>query len=322
MPYENFKVLQEEITRRLYSKDDFATRHWLRRALWKIASEHPWKWLTREEVEISIVKGDRYVALPANLAHVEGARFKKSGATTYPPLTKTSIDLVYNQLDDPDDEDVPSAWYDDAQYRVKAQPSSASVIQIKSDSTSDSTKVRVRGISGGLVRQEQITLSGTTGVNTTLSFTTVYEIVKEAKTTGVVSATSNAGAVTLVEIPPEDLYSDHRWIGLSPVPDQSFTLLVRGAYTPIWAEDYDFVPQVPLHIIDLILLQAEIEGQKYERDSELASAAAQQYQSGLASAKKKEVVNTSLERPIRMVTLREQNLRRGTTSPFNVVRKP
>lgn len=128
-----------------------------------------------------------------------------------------------DEQDDPDrgDSGTPRCYKYSYTRQVQAQPSSASVITAASTSTDDTSSytMRVRGLDANDVEiAENITLNGTTSVATTTSFTEVWSITKNKSSNGIVTVTSNAGAVTLVRLASEELSRDHQWIRMLEAP--------------------------------------------------------------------------------------------------------
>jgi len=77
------------------------------------------------------------------------------------------------------------------------QPSSASTISVSSDSSDDTTQtVSIVGTVNGLRTEEVVELNGTSSVSTTNSFSYIESIRKSGTTSGTITCTSNAGAVT------------------------------------------------------------------------------------------------------------------------------
>lgn len=107
------------------------------------------------------------------------------------------------------------------QHSVQGVPSAASLLSLVSTSAADtSQKVVVRGLVSGVERYEVIDLNGVAAVSSTLTYdaSQYLEIQKSAATTGIVTITSNASAVTIATIPPEDLKLEIPWIRFRYVP--------------------------------------------------------------------------------------------------------
>lgn len=104
------------------------------------------------------------------------------------------------------------------------QPSSASVLTLVSSSISDTSVVTIVGLNqNGVLITEEVTLTGTTPVDSTNQFTRVFQKSTNAFLTGIVTITSNAGAVTNVVISPRDRQGIFPKITFYPTPSQART---------------------------------------------------------------------------------------------------
>ena len=157
---------------------------------------------------------------PAKLKYMSLYEFEKN----YPSSTETGVPQYY----------IPTR-----KIRVAAQPTSASVIALSSDSASDVTSyyVVVRGISNGLMTSERVLLTGATPVNTTNSYTSLLAITKDT-TNGTVTATSNSAAVTNIAMPASETEREMWEIKLWPTPDDAYSISYTFQYIP-WAISYD-----------------------------------------------------------------------------------
>lgn len=133
---------------------------------------------------------------------------------------------------------------------VTTQPTSASVIEIVSSSSADTTQsVLVKGIVGGQEDYEQVSLNGTTSVFTTRSFSSITSITKSGNTTGRV--TFSIGATTLLIMGALERTAHLRVMTLYPIPQAVITITVRhfgkapymtNAYeSTMIPEDWDYV---------------------------------------------------------------------------------
>jgi len=128
---------------------------------------------------------------------------------------------------------------------VAAQPTSASVIAVASNSASDTSQtVRIWGISGGNEVNEQISLNGTTGVNSTNSYTRVDRVSKSATTSGTITGTSNAAAVTVFTMDPSSRTARHIKIHLLRRPQSNTTYTVVYKIRTPKLEFADDVPMI------------------------------------------------------------------------------
>ena len=132
------------------------------------------------------------------------------------------------------DTGAPRRAYMLGKYGCEAQPTSASVITVVSDSTSDTATsyVTITGFVSGELQQETLTLNGTSSVAGSKSFTAIERIVKHADTgitiVGTITVTSNSAAVTVAVIPPQYESPTHLWFEFHPIPTAAQTYAVRS----------------------------------------------------------------------------------------------
>lgn len=109
---------------------------------------------------------------------------------------------------------------------VTNQPSSASTLSISSSSSADTSQlVLIKGLVNGEVDYEQVTLSGTSTVTTSKSFSSVIAISKSAETSGVVTVL--AGAVTVGALAPQEKVLRRRAVRFYPDPSSSITITFK-----------------------------------------------------------------------------------------------
>lgn len=125
---------------------------------------------------------------------------------------------------------------------VKAQPTAASVVSLVSSSASDTTQtVLVRGIVSNAETSEEVSLNGTSAVTTTASFTRIKGISKSANTSGIITATTNSGVVSVAVLSPKVLESRYKIIGFYYVPSSVATIGVPYIIKPLpLTEDEDY----------------------------------------------------------------------------------
>lgn len=114
---------------------------------------------------------------------------------------------------------------------VLRQPNSASIVTVVSSSTADTAlgqTVTIFGLVAGYPDQETLTLNGTTSVNGAKSFSKIDRVVKNASTTGRVTATTNSAAVTVAVIPTGagTLGVFYKTVRLWPLPSFAFPMQV------------------------------------------------------------------------------------------------
>lgn len=125
---------------------------------------------------------------------------------------------------------------------VNTQPTSASTISFVSSSASDTTQTFfVRGIVGGSEDYETGTLNGTGAVATSKSFSRIYAIGFDSARTGIVTATSNSGAVTVAVASREMLQTRYKKLRLVPPPSQTLSLeMIYTQKAMPMSQSYDY----------------------------------------------------------------------------------
>ena len=171
---------------------------------------------------------------------------------------------------------------------VNNQPTAASFVTVSSSSAADTTQtVRILGTSSGVEATEQLTLSGVAAVVGATSFTALTRISKSATTTGRVTATSNAAAVTNVIIPPRRLFVEYQPIRLWPVPAGTYTILVRYIRNPIPMRNTDDIPDLPelYHglLINAVMIYAHDHVYEFDRANQMRNIVAKQFNDMKAS---------------------------------------
>ena len=143
-------------------------------------------------------------------------------------LTKINPSIAGRSYADSQDVSGTPRMYWWAGMGMSAQPLSVSVITIKSDSASDTSQVvRIWGIdSNGAERSETISLNGTTGVDSSGSYTKLTRVSKDAVTVGLITGTSNSEAVTVFKIDPRAFSSKYITIHLLKRPDSAIAYTV------------------------------------------------------------------------------------------------
>lgn len=164
---------------------------------------------------------------------------------------------------------------------VRNQPSSASTLSLVSSSASDSTQsVRIKGIDSNSIEiEETVTLTGTTPVATTNSYSGIKAIGKSATTTGTITITSNSGAVTVAMLAPADIAYKVRCLRAHYTPTGVITLSVPYVINPYpLSSDYD---QPVFDCADVIELGATMKAWRYKRQMAKANEYERQYERAL-----------------------------------------
>lgn len=149
---------------------------------------------------------------------------------------------------------------------VMNQPSSASVITFVSSSGADTTQtVYVRGVVSGSEDYETVTLNGASSVATTKSFTRIFAIGKDASTTGIVTVTSNSGAVSVATIARETLQTRYKKLRLVPTTNGAITLEIVYTQKALpMSQSYDYPL---LDCEDILEAGATADAWKYKRQN-------------------------------------------------------
>jgi len=164
---------------------------------------------------------------------------------------------------------------------VQNQPTSASVLAIVSSSASDTTPiVFIRGISGGVEVSESVTVTGTTPVNTTNSYTRIKAISKSAASVGKITITSNSSAVTNAVIAPEELEGRYKIAILHYKPAEVITIAMPYIIQPLPLSNAYDIPV--LDMADLIEIGATADAFRYKKQFQKASVMEALFTSHLA----------------------------------------
>lgn len=128
---------------------------------------------------------------------------------------------------------------------VNAQPTAASVIAIVSSAAGDTTqKVRLWGVSNGEEVTELVSLNGTTSVNSANSYTRLDRVSKDGNTTGRITGTSNAAAVTNFIMAPTEVSPRYVKIHLVRRPDSAIVYTLTYVVKPQLLANAEDVPLV------------------------------------------------------------------------------
>lgn len=146
---------------------------------------------------------------------------------------------------------------------VKAQPSSATTLDIVSSVAGDTSQyIRVRGIdSNGIEVTETITLNGTTSVSSSNSYQRVKNLSKSDTTTGYI--TISAGSDTVANMPPSVTESRYKIARFHEAPDSSIEIKMPYIIKPLPLNKDEDYPR--LDIVDLIELGATADAWRYKR---------------------------------------------------------
>lgn len=190
----------------------------------------------------------------------------------------TEQDFLHNYSDALDDVGQPDTAFLTSSP-VRQQPTTANQIIIKSSSAADTTQtILVRGLSSTANEvYENLTLTGTTAVTATNSYTEILGISKSLATAGKVSVYLNDGTTLLAELSPENLQSRYKLLNLYPVPSGTYTIKLRSKRKVLplsQAYDYPIIEDVA----DIIELGAQADAWAYKKQFAKKSALETQYQ--------------------------------------------
>lgn len=188
----------------------------------------------------------------------------------------------YNELDSTST-GTPKDWTEDGESPVLAQPTSSSTLSISSASASDTSQsIRIHGRdSNNVLLTESVQLNGTSAQVSTKSYASIEMICKTASTVGIVTVTSNSGAVTVTRFAPTELDSKFVKARLHLIPDTAISIYYLAKKHPIkLVNDED---QLLIDIDDVIVAkstgralkeQGELaDGQNWENEAESLLAA-------------------------------------------------
>lgn len=175
----------------------------------------------------------------------------------YQPINIMPAMLFYQSGLNTSTSNYPVVGIQDLTNGVTENISTASTISVVSTSTSDVGQITIFGVVSGSLDKETVTLTGTTAVTTTKTFSEVHRISKGFSSVGRI--TLSAGSTTLAVLPAGHFYNSLRYLRLKlhPIPSAAITIyyiaaekqydLVDDEDTPIVSSDHD----------EAILLRAE-----------------------------------------------------------------
>jgi hypothetical protein len=140
----------------------------------------------------------------------------------------------------------PKCYMELLDERVLAQPTTAALVTLVSDSNSDLTqKATIWGVVGGVDRRELVSLSAQNFVSSTNSYSKLYGITLDVSCAGTIAAYEATAATSLVKLYPGEIERNYKAYKLYPTPDAAYTLyLTYQAQAPDLINDSD-VPIIP-----------------------------------------------------------------------------
>lgn len=242
-----FDTLRRQILRQLDEEDDTATSKtlasdYLNQAHQLWCSDPRMKsFLLLPEFEISVVTDKTLYGLPPMTDKLLYLRDPTSKRPLREIPSRSLIDQEHWPHPDHVDQDGYVLW---GHWPVKRQPAAASVVTVVSDNSADTAQVLVKGLtSDGDLVADLLTLTGTTPVNGSVSFTQILAVTKEASASGNITVSDATG--TLVQLQPLEFGRQYRVVELIKTPAEARTLKGRAFRKPIiLINDYD-VPDIP-----------------------------------------------------------------------------
>lgn len=146
---------------------------------------------------------------------------------------------------------------------VKAQPSATSVLAIISTSTSDTGTLKIRGISSGIEVAEDVTLTGTSSVNSANSYTEILQLTFGTALVGKVTITSNSAAVTVATVKAGTKDYRVKILRLHYTPSGIITITVPYIKRVLPLSDTNDVPIIDC--ADILELGATEQAWRYKR---------------------------------------------------------
>lgn len=199
----------------------------VRRAVWRIWNAKLWDFKKRSYT-YSVTSGTSDIFVQRFIGEIY-----QITSSVSPYILKPIREDLFNQIEpNPTASGNPEFYrlYEDLGYAT-AVPS-ASTLAASSNSSSDTTqKVLIKGIVGGLIDQEELSLSGTSSVFTTKNFTDVISITKSATTAGIITI-ATSGGTTILTLGTLEKTVRLRRLRLFPSPSSSLTLTMRGYGLP------------------------------------------------------------------------------------------
>ncbi len=289
MSLSTLKELRDNIgeTTRENQKDDLIDEY-INLTLNEINDFHLWSFLRRKDTISSVASQEDY-QLPRDVDKLGLVR------QTASPV---KIELVpdnrfFKFIPNPTATGNPRWYRLWEEFGVSTQISSAELINVVSDSTSDITQaVSVIGTdANGLELVETYTLSGTSIQSGSKTFLTIRQVSKSAGTVGNITIVGNTSATTFLTLLPEERSPRFKRISFYPIPSSAITISFEY-YTRLRelvnAQD---VPAIDRKWHYLIREGALARMYQYQNKEQDYLATWRIYQEGLKRMKKQDLVN-------------------------------
>lgn len=170
----------------------------------------------------------------------------------------------------PDTQGAAGDFYFSGYAPTKNQPTSASVVRVVSNNSSDTGStyaVAVKGVTeDGDILVDLLTPNGTSPVSGAIQFRRILAITKAGATNGTLTFTSNSGAVTLLSLTPNELGKQYRLLYLFNEPTGAETISYRFYRKPIYLTNSYDVPDIPYPYSQLLVYDALLMFATYNTD--------------------------------------------------------
>lgn len=229
------------------------------------------------DYSFSTVAATQDYAMPSNF----GKELSVYDATNKIPLDHIDYQLLIEQFVDSISSQGTVERYTIFSSPVRKQPTSASTLSITSSSALDTTQtIRIKGTdSNGVELDESVTVTGTSAAVSTNTYLKVRSITKSATTTGRITITSNAAAVTVAIMSPADLDYRVKIMRLHEVPSSVLTINVPYIILPYpLSNDYD---TPVLDCSDVLELGTTAKAWRYKRQFSKAMDFQNLYEQGI-----------------------------------------
>lgn len=206
---------------------EYQTQIAVQRAIARIWNARSWTFKQRKTT-LSIVSGDSEKSLPRDV----GEPFLVLSSVS-PYLLRYMTEDEFDQREpNPTASGNPRIYTLFEHAGVDEQPAAASTLSLVSSSAADTTqKVLIRGLVSGYDDYEEVSLSGTTPVATSKSFSRVESVSKSAETAGRITIT--AGATTVLVSGPLEKTARFRKMRFFPEAASSITITIKHYKVPV-----------------------------------------------------------------------------------------
>lgn len=201
---------------------DNRIRRAIRRSVEEVQAKANFDWSLRAG-EVPLVSGVEKYALPYDVLKLKGGTIRIGDTKISGPHGSDLI--VERRTTTGADNGEPEMFSIRGTWPVTAQPAAAVTVGLLSDSGADTlVTVTIRGRSDGLERYEVVTVTSTVTVYSTLQYTEIYNLSKQAESLGVITAYEGVTTTELVRIPPQAKQMAFRVIQFDPIPGSAATL--------------------------------------------------------------------------------------------------